>query len=938
MRAARLFGILIGLLAVVIAVAYLLRMPLAGIAARSVMAGAGIENPKAEIAALSMDRIVLRDVAIGPNGANGIDIREIEARFNWRTVLQDRTVESINIGPGTIRAMVSPDGVVSLPGFISRNRDGNSSTVLPFSILHVSDLEIIIDTPEGVASGTLDADYDATTGGNAKIRIATERAGIPTHLVENSEFSLEASIDADDAVVAQGAFAGDAVTSSGILRDVDISIDANLLSWRSALSDGLSALSGQTQIDLKSATMNLAEVPATAVINSAQSEILFGGPVASLQLAGQINLRTAGGEIIADLGGRPLTIQADNGAALSVSENDVDALFHRTNTGDKASWAFDVSGGGMAVHGSVDAETTDDGWFVLAPVRLGDYDAERISFDDASAIVRVTTRPEGLTADITMTSALRVLSIGRMSVFDAPVETNFLIDANYANKTASISLPPDQCLTLTNARITIDQQDTEAKLKDATLCENNAPLAVVNWSDAMQSRFGGSLSAGGLQYRLGRTTINGRLPQIEFSGLYQPALHLTSITGDIAGGALVFNKFLVFSNADGLFDFKLDHQMMSATARMDRVRIVQNMDTPLVAPVLGKGTLQLYDRDVDFDYVLTTLLGERLGTGVGVHNVTTARGRSIFTFDRLEYVADGIQPSALAPVLKGVVGQTTGATTGEAEFEWAPNPIGLSSKANFQFEDITFVGPTRIVNQTIGVNGQMKLASLWPVKTDGVQTIRVSGVDFGALQIIEAGEIRFDMPGDETLHIEQAEFPWFGGRLGVYDARASLSGGEAVAPLRADNVDLSLVLDYADVDGLSGDGILSGVLPLVVQDGKASIENGFLQSNGSGAIRYQGQAGEQASAAGQDAQIAFDLLRDLRFDDLGVAIDGPLDGRLQFQLKFEGTGAISLREQNLRVPVIYRINLDAALLELLNQANMSQSIELQIQEALRNRE
>ena len=110
-----------------------------------------------------------------------------------------------------------------------------------------------------------------------------------------------------------------------------------------------------------------------------------------MQLAGLFNLRAADGEVVAGLGGQPITIRADNGAALTVTENEIDALFKRTGEGDQAALTFDVSGGGMSVHGSVDAETTDTGWFIFAPIRLGDYRAERISFDDASAIVRVSS-------------------------------------------------------------------------------------------------------------------------------------------------------------------------------------------------------------------------------------------------------------------------------------------------------------------------------------------------------------------------------------------------------------------------------------------------------------------------------------------------------------------------------------------------------------------
>lgn len=938
MRAARFLLGVIGLLAIIAAAAYALRLPLAGFAVRSAMAGAGLENPRAQVTALSMNHVVLRDVAAGPAGGEGFAIEEIEASYDWRSVLAERAADEVRIGPGVLRIAVSPAGEVSLPGFSFEERGGGSDMSLPFSKLTIADLAFIVNTPEGAARGTMSADYDEAAGGSAKLSLATDIAGFQAMRMERGAVEVGIDLGTDDSVMAHGMFTGEAFTSYGAIRDVEIAFETALQSWRDAAGDGLKKMVGDARVEVTSATVNLAEVPSTSAMNSDQSAVLFGGPVSSLQLSGALDLTAAGGEISAGLGGQPLIVRADNGAQLSVTELDGERLYRRSDSGQEASLSFDVSGAGIAINGTIDAETIQDGWFILAPIRVGDYRSDRVSFEDASAVVRLTTQPNGVSADITTTSALRALSIGRMSVFDAPVETNFLIETNHAAKTATVSLPRGGCVTLQSARITIDQQDTEAALKDARLCESEGPLGVVDWSGALQSRFAGNLSTDRLQYRLGQTTIAGRSPVIEFAGLYQPALHLTTIDGDITGGALLLNDMLIFSEADGDFDFELNQQLMSSSVRADAVRIAQNLKTPMVAPVIGAGALQLTGKDVDFDYVLKTPAGEQLGAGSGEHNVATARGRSTFTFDRIEYQPEGIQPDQLAPVLQGVIGQTSGATTGEALFEWAPDPVGLSSSASLSFEDITFAGPTRVVTQTIGVNGRLNLASLWPVKTDGVQTITVSGVDFGALQIDEEGEIRFDMPGDETLLIERAEFPWFGGLLGVYGASASISGGEAVAPLRAENIDLSLILDYVDMDGLSGEGILSGVLPLVVKDGKASIENGMLQSDGPGAIRYQGQAGEEAAAVGEQAQIAFDLLRDLRYADLGVTIDGPLDGRLQFQLKFEGTGEVALNQQNVRVPVIYRISLDAALLELLNQANLSQSIQLQIEEGLQDRE
>lgn len=935
MRVARFLLGAILMLAILAAAGYALRKPLAGVAIRSAMDSAGVENPKAEVAALSLDRIVLRGVSAGADGGEGILLDEIEVRYDWRGLLADRTVETVRVGPGVLRVSFSPAGAISIPGVPRRGGTGDSSgeIALPFSQFELAGITIIADTPEGEVRGEASAMFDIANGGEAALRLETDRAGFNKARLEDVTLLVDIALDPDESVNATSQLTGNLVSQLGAVRDVDLEIDGAVQSWRRAASGALEDINGKVRVALTSAAANIADMPETSALSADRAEIIFGGPIESIAVAGVFEVEAAEGSVTAGLAGAPFAARADNGVTLSITELSDDSLYRRSANEETASLAFDVSGARISVSGTIDAEKMDGGWFVVTPIRVGDYRSSYLSFEDASAVMRLSTRESGLSADITTTSALRALSIGRMSVFDAPLETNFLIDADYSAKTATVSLPAERCLEFEYARLTIDQQDTEAVLRDAELCDEGGPLITVSWAGEMESRFSGNIVASSLRYRLGQTTITGRSPLISVAGLYQPLLNLTTAQGDISGGSLTLNDLLIFSNADGGFDFELNRQAMRISARLATARVSQNMKTPMVAPVMASGEVRLSESVASFDYKLSTPAGVRLGTGTGSHNVATARGRSRFVFDRTEFISDGVQPDILAPVLKGVIGETTGVMSGEANFNWAPDPVGLSSSAKFELDDITFGGPTRVVTRTFGVNGQLDFSSLWPVATDGVQTINVSGVDFGALQL-EEGEIVFELPGDQTLLIERAEFPWFGGMLGVYDASASLSGGEAVAPLRAENVDLALMLSYVDVNGLSGEGILSGVLPLVVEDGRASIENGMLQSQGPGALRYQGEAADQASAAGQDAQIAFDILRDLRYSDLGIQINGPLDGRLQFQLKFEGTGEVALNAQKVRVPVLYRINLDAALLELLNQATLSQSIQLQIQRGL----
>ncbi len=939
MRAARLVFVSFLILAAFAAALFIFRLPLVGFAVKSAMARAGLESPKVEVVALSLNAIRLRNVSAGPLNGEAFEIKEIEARYDWRDLMSDRKVETVKIGPGTVRLEISPEGRITLPGVSLGPRDKASGGIaLPFSGLAVDDIAILIDTPMGAAHGVMSLDYHSLKGGGANIHLETDYAGFDAGRIENGAFDLDVGFSEDGAVISAATLRGGIISPYGAVRNLDVVMTGEGGSWRDLANDFREKLAGHLRLEVKSALVSASDLPSTSLKITEQSAVLFGEPVSSLSFTGGIDLSLSDGVISVDTGGAPLIVDADNGAQLVVTRLPDDPLFKRSNEKTQASFSFSLSGARVTANGTVNAKTTEDGWFVVTPVRVGEYRSDNISLDDASAILRVTMRPGSVLADITTTTNLRSLSVGRLSIYDAPIKANFLIETDNAAKTAHVTLPPNHCLTLDGARITLAQQDTEATFKGGELCAPDQPLAVFDWSDDLRCDFAGNISASYLHYRLGKTNVVGRSPIVEVSGVYKPMINQTIASGAISGGRLTFNDLMVFSSLDGDYDFSLDRQVMGATMQVSSVRITQNEKNPKIAPVIGIGDARLVGKKATFDYVLKTPTGNHLGEGAGVHNVDTALGKSTFVFDRLEFLPDGLQPKMLAPVLKGIIGETTGAATGEATFTWAPLPVGLKSSAKIQLDDITFDGPTRVITQTIGVNGGMELANLWPVTTDGVQTISISGIDFGALQL-EQGEIKFDMPGDDTLRIVDAVFPWFGGALGVHDANASFTGGEAAVQLEADNIDLALILEFVDVEGLSGEGILSGILPLVVEDGRASIENGILHSTTSGVFRYQGRAAGAASSAGEEAQLAFDLLRDLRFSDLGVTVDGPLDGKLQFQLNFEGTGEVEVNQANVRVangrvPVLYQINLEAAVLELLNQAELSRNIQRQLQEGL----
>ncbi len=920
-------------LAIFAVAAFLLRLPVAGYAVRSALTGAGLEEAQFRVTALSFSNARLENLTAGPAGDETLRFDFIEADFNWLRLLQHREVNAVRLGPGAAQLAVSPDGKILLPGIALKGGGGGS---LPFKSLTVSDLALRIDTPEGPASGTVSADFDTQKGGRAFVLLSAENAGIPVLRLETASASGELTFDAEGNAQLEGSLTGDVVGDAATARDVTVAVSAKNLSWRKMDAGAEREFAGEAIVKIDIAEIPVDHIPLLAAGNASRAAAMLGETPKAFSLAGALMATASnGGVTISEASADdPVVIKSDPGGVTMMIATLGDApFFARENGAVHAAFNYRLLGAKIDAEGAVDAIKTGSNWQISAPMRFGEYRSGGLSIGDAALTIDAIAGPDEINAGIGLKLNLQKAKIGRLNVFDAPFEASFNIAANNEARRVVVT-QADECIELEKVRTTIDRQDTEIILSDAEFCANGEPIAVIDWSDMLRSTFAGQLSASHARYRLGNTRLIGRPPRLDFTAAYTPTLNQTLASGNVEGGVMALNDILDLAATTGQFTFSLDKEIMRASVRAEKTRVSQHRELPLVAPVLASVDFDLVGQKATFDYVLTTLSRHRIGAGAGVHDVATSAGKSRLVLDQLEFAPGGMQPAALLPVMKGFVREATGGAAGTTDFSWTRDG-GIAASADIQLKDVTFAGPARIVNQTKGLNGNIRFENLWPLTTAGVQTITVEGADLDALQL-QSGEITFEMRGDEKLRVERAAFPWFGGALGVDGAVMALSGGEAITPLRADQIDLGQLLDFADFDGLSGEGLLSGVLPLVVEDGRARIENGVLKSDSPGAIRYRGRAGAEAAAAGAQAKMAFDLLRDLQFDSLVATINGPLDGRLQFQIKMNGTGAIEYNNQDARIPVKYNINLDAALLELLNQANLIRKPELQLQIGVKN--
>ncbi len=943
MRAARFLAVLLVLAAGLAAVAYAFRLPLAGWAARRVMAGAGVEAPAARVTALSFSHLRLEDVAAGPVSSRDFFVENIEAEFHWRRLWRERKADLLRVGPGRARIIIDEAGGLSVAGFKAGAGGANDSGALPFDRFVLDGLSFLIVSPDGDAVGMLKAEYDFAQGGSGAISLEAEQFSWNGIRLSDMAGSANAELSADGLIKFEGSFGGDAETSAARLRGFVANLDGEASSWRDGVSGAAEKLEGAARVTFAAPKVEIAGENGVALMGADAMQTVFGAPVREAALSGAVDVSVSQSGIAAHIAeGAALKLETPDGAMLTLSPGGEAPFIFRSDERENASFRFSLASEGVDASGGVDFLRQDGEWRLAAPIDISEFALQDFALHGGHIDLSASSSGDQIDADITVESGLRRAKTGRLTVLDAPVSGAFRIQADMAAKRASIFSKND-CVAITRGRGQMATLDLDMQFTAMTLCNDDGPLVTAAWGGPADFTLAGELAAQNAAIRFGKTRAQGRPPVIRFDASHRPSADSTHIKGAVSGGDMALLQAIDMSAVAGRFDFSLGPQTMRASADINRLRIEQHQEkgqAQLAAPVIAAGEALLEGDKARFSYAMTTPEGRNLGRGEGWHDMLTATGETVFTIDDLSFAPGALQPSRVFPPLKGIVDAAEGAVDASMRFAWSPK--GPESSAQFKFSDISFGGPTRAVTRTSGVSGTVQLTNLFPMTTNGMQTITVGAVDMDALQLGE-GVVSFAFPGDDSVILEKAEFPWFGGTLGAYDAKAAFSG-EAVITLRAANVDLEQIFDYVDVEGLSGEGVLSGELPVTFEGGKARIDNGYFQSQGAGVIRYTGKAGDAAASAGEQAKIAFDLLRDLRYRSMTVSVNGPLDGRLEFAVELEGTGEVTVRDQAMvregtgRVPVIYRINLDAALLELLNQANLSRSIGLQIEKAQRQAE
>jgi hypothetical protein len=187
-----------------------------------------------------------------------------------------------------------------------------------------------------------------------------------------------------------------------------------------------------------------------------------------------------------------------------------------------------------------------------------------------------------------------------------------------------------------------------------------------------------------------------------------------------------------------------------------------------------------------------------------------------------------------------------------------------------------------------------------------------------------AADYTIDWPG-RAVDVQDLSMAALGGEFTAESFRFSPDAETSPILLRADAIQLQLMVDIAEFENIEMTGAISGELPMTMHGTNITIEDGRLQSDApGGVIRYLSDD-ETIDAVAPDTQLSIvtQALNNFEFDSLTSDVNYTESGDLKLQMRLSGINP----DMDATQPVILNLSVENNVPQLLRSLRAVRSIE-----------
>jgi len=311
------------------------------------------------------------------------------------------------------------------------------------------------------------------------------------------------------------------------------------------------------------------------------------------------------------------------------------------------------------------------------------------------------------------------------------------------------------------------------------------------------------------------------------------------------------------------------------------------------------------------------LSGRDVATLDIVHSLSRGTGRADIGVSRLSF-DKGLQPAQLFKSALGVVANVRGVVDGRGQIRWDGSRV--TSDGVFRTAGMDLAAPFGPVE---GITTEVRFTDLLGLVT-APGTMTVASVNPG-IEVTD-GVVDYRLLPEQRIGIDGARWPFVGGTLTLRPTVLDFSEDQTRSLIfNITGLDSAKFLQRFEFDNIDATGVFDGTLPVSFDQQGGRVNRGTLDSRpGGGTIRYVGELTNKDLSP--YANMAFGVLKSLRYDDLSIGLDGRLDGDMVTDIKFAGLSQGEGATRNIltraiaKIPFEFNIKITAPFRQLIFSA------------------
>lgn len=361
------------------------------------------------------------------------------------------------------------------------------------------------------------------------------------------------------------------------------------------------------------------------------------------------------------------------------------------------------------------------------------------------------------------------------------------------------------------------------------------------------------------------------------------ALSLTALpdqplaaTFQVAGAQAVLPKLGV-SARKATLKGKLTGQRLDMDFALNEVTSVTGF-----VPVDVDGTLSLDGAALKFKGKMHDVQTKTLMTVSGDYNLAKSSGKATIDLDPVVFKAGGIQPHNLLPMMRSRMQDITGQI--DLQGTVAVSGGKYTSDLKLAVENLSGkIGAVAVRN----LNTVVEIDRPWPLSTKPDQVLSVELADVG-LQLTN-GLVRFKIDEGQKMAIAESHLEMIGGKVTLDPMVLTLGAASQQLNLKVDQLSVAQLFEQFGIAGLTGEGVLSGAVPVTLFPAGLGITGAELTAAGPGTLKYDpNQAPLALKSAGESVAMVLQALSDFHYSKLSLNLDRSLAGDAELALHITG--------------------------------------------------